>query len=96
MIMSAKATILVIVASIIFSLPFSAESMASELNKANPKKMAPGEAHQYMRKKYPQCERQLMQVCETSSGASLPNFCKSARGLNLSNFNKKNIDEICG
>jgi hypothetical protein len=94
--MSAKAAVVLIAGSIMFSLSFSAESMASELNKADPKKTRPGEAHQYMRKKYPQCERHLMQVCRTSTGAALPDFCKSARGLNLSNLNKKDIDEICG
>ena len=94
--MSAKANVVLIAASIMFSLFFSVDSMASELNKADPKFRNFGQALQYMRKKYPECERRLMGVCRTSSGASLPDFCKSARGLNLSNLNKKDIDEICG
>lgn len=49
----------------------------------------------YMRKKYPGCEKELLQLCLRSSGASLPKFCQG-KYLNLKDFKNKDVDSICG
>lgn len=51
--------------------------------------------HAYMRKKYPRCEKDLLQLCLRSSGASLPKFCQG-KNLNLKGFKNKDVDSICG
>ena len=48
----------------------------------------------YMRKKYPGCEKELLQLCLRSSGASLPKFCQG-KHLNLKDFKNKDVDSIC-
>jgi hypothetical protein len=49
----------------------------------------------YMRKKYPGCERELMQLCIRSAGVPMPTFCKGTKGLNFKGLTTKDVDSIC-